>query len=110
MDFGKYKYEIQQKLKDARKKQKVIHVKEVKMSPKITDHDFSIKLNKIKEFLANGDKVRVVVFFRGREGAHPELGQRIITKIIEVSKEFSQIDKMPKFEGMQISMTLTALR
>jgi len=109
MDFGKYRYEQQQKVKEAKKKQKVIHVKEVKMTPKITEHDLDIKLDKIKRFVGEGDKVRVVVFFRGREGAHPELGQKIITKILETSKEYALVDKMPKSEENQISMTLAPL-
>lgn len=109
MDFGKYKYELQKKAKEARKKQKVIHVKEVKMSPKINEHDYVNKFNQVSRFIADGDKVKVTMVFRGRQGAHPEFGQRIISRLMEEIKSTAQIDRMPKQEGNQLSVVLSPM-
>jgi translation initiation factor IF-3 len=107
MDFGKYKYELQKKLKEARKKQKVIQVKEVKLSPKISEHDYLTKMAQARRFLGEGDKVKVTMIFRGRENAHPEFGERIITRVLEESKTFALIDRPPKYEGNQLNVVLS---
>ncbi|MEK8022908.1 MAG: translation initiation factor IF-3 [Candidatus Hydrogenedentota bacterium] len=109
MDFGKYKYEMQKKLKEARKKQKVIHVKEVKLSPKINEHDYLNKYNAVERFISEGDKVKVTMVFRGREGAHPEFGAKIINRLVEQIKTTAQIDRMPKQEGNQLSVILSPM-
>lgn len=109
MDFGKYKYEMQKKQKEARKKQKVIHVKEVKMSPKIKEHDYINKLSHVSRFISDGDKVKVTMIFRGREGAHPEFGQKILSRLIEEIKSIAQVDRMPKQEGNQLSVVLSPM-
>jgi len=109
MDFGKYKYEMQKKQKEARKKQKVIHVKEVKMSPKIKEHDYINKFSHVSRFISDGDKVKVTMIFRGREGAHPEFGQKILSRLIEEIKTIAQVDRMPKQEGNQLSVVLSPM-
>lgn len=109
MDFGKYKYEMQKKLKEARKKQKVIHVKEVKLSPKINEHDYVNKFNQVSRFISEGDKVKVTMVFRGREGAHPEFGTKIVNRLVEEIKKTAQIDRMPKQEGNQLSVILSPM-
>jgi translation initiation factor IF-3 len=107
MDFGKFRYEQQKKLKEARKKQKVVHVKEVKLSPKINEHDYQNKVAHVIQFLEEGDKVKVTMVFRGREGAHPEFGARIIDRVMAEIKEKAHIDRMPKQEGNMLSVILS---
>ena len=83
MDFGKYQYQEQKRAREARKHQKVIEVKEIKFRPKVDEHDYQFKKRHIEQFLADGDKVKATVFFRGREMAHPEIGRRILERLIE---------------------------
>ncbi len=104
MDFGKYKFELAKKQKEARKKQKVIQVKEVKISPKIGDHDLQIKKERALEFLAEGDKVKVTMIFRGRQNAHPEIGQQIMARMVEQLKTSAQVDRDLKQEGNQLTV------
>lgn len=109
MDFGKYRYEQQKKLKEAKKKQRVIQVKEVKLSPHINDHDYRIKVNQVGKFLAGGDKVKVTLMFRGREQAHPEFGHRIVSRVVEEMKDKAHLDRLPKLEGNQLSVVFSPL-
>ncbi len=108
MDFGKYKYEQSKREKEARKKQKVINVKEVKMRPSIEEHDFNVKLRNILRFLKDGDKVKVTVFFRGREIVHNKLGHRILNRIadLEEVQGLAVVDRKPKLEGRNMIMIL----
>ena len=106
MDYGKYKFEKAKKEKEAKKKQKVIQVKEIKLRPKIGDHDFEVKLKRIKEFLEDGNRVKVTVMFRGREITHPELGELLIKKIISSIDKLGIVDKPPKSEGKNLVVVL----
>lgn len=106
MDFGKYKYESKKRLQESRKKQKVVSVKEIKFRPNIGSGDFEIKLRNIKKFLEDGDKVRVSMWFRGREIVHNELGKALFPKIIEAVADISKVELEPKMEGKQILMIL----
>lgn len=90
MDYGKYKYQQSKRAKESRKHQTVIHVKEVKYRPKIDDHDFDYKTNHVREFLQEGNKVKVTIMFRGREMAHPEFGQQILQRVIDATKDLCQ--------------------
>ena len=105
MDYGKYKYEL--KKNQASKKQKTQTVKEIKLRPNIGIHDLNVKLNHIKEFLSNGHKTRIRIFFRGREIVHPELGKQLAERIFEELKEISTIDLEPKLEGKSLIMVLS---
>ena len=105
MDYGKYKYEL--KKQQAAKKQKVQSVKEIKLRPNIGQHDLDVKVNRIKEFLTNGHKTRVRIFFRGREIVHPELGKNLAEKITEEVSEFGTVDLAPKLEGKNLIMVLS---
>jgi translation initiation factor IF-3 len=108
MDYGKFKFEEEKKLKDARKRQKVIHIKEVKFRPKIFDHDFEFKVKNTQRFLERGDKVKVTIRFRGRELAHPELGYEVVDRIRKsLDNEVSYLEeKRAAFEGRNIIMVL----
>lgn len=106
LDIGKFKYEAQKKLNEARKKQKVIEVKEIKMRPGIDDHDYDVKMRAIHRFLEEGDKVKVTLRFRGREMAHQELGARLLDKVRDETLETSKVEQSPKMEGRQMVMVL----
>ena len=106
LDYGKYKYEQQKKANEARKKQKTVDVKEVKMSPRIEKNDYEVKMRNARRFLGNGDKVKVTMRFRGREMAHQEIGREIYARIQEELEEISIIELAPKFEGRQMIMIL----
>lgn len=106
MDFGKFKYEQSKREKEARKKQKVISVKEVKIRPNIEDHDLEVKTKNAVKFLNEGDKVKVTLMFRGREMAHAELGRQLLTKVAEITKEIATIERHPKVEGRNMIMIL----
>ena len=99
MDFGKYRYEQQKREKEARKKQKVISVKEVKLRPNIEQHDFDVKLKNAVRFLEEGNKVKVTIMFRGRELSHPELGREILGRVAEQLKDSVSIERDAKLEG-----------
>lgn len=109
LDYGKYKYEMHKKAVEARKKQKVIEVKEIKLRPTIDDNDFNIKMRNAKAFLEEGDKVKVTLRFRGRELSHQEIGMAIIAKVKEALAEFSRIEYDARFEGKQIVMILASV-
>jgi translation initiation factor IF-3 len=107
-DFGKFKYEQEKKSQEARKKQKRVEIKEIKLRPNIAIGDYNIKLKKAEEFLKEGHKVRVAMQFRGREITHSEVGMNIIDRLKEALSEISKIEVHPKMEGRSIVMVLTA--
>ncbi|WP_418792566.1 translation initiation factor IF-3 [Phosphitispora sp. TUW77] len=106
MDFGKYKYEQSKREKEARKKQKIISVKEVKVRPNIEDHDLDVKTKNALKFLKEGDKVKVTLMFRGREMAHAELGKLLLKKVADATEEVANVERQPKVEGRNMIMIL----
>jgi len=108
MDYGKFRFEKAKREKEARKNQKVIDTKEIRLSLNIDVHDFDTKVNNAIKFLKGGDKVKVSVRFRGREMAHPELGQTLITRFAEACSEYGNMDKAPKMEGRSMALFLSA--
>ncbi len=106
MDYGKYKYEQQKKAAEARKKQKVIEIKEIKMRPTIDDHDYETKMKAMKRFFDEGDKVKVTLRFRGRELAHQHLGMALLNRITKDTEPFAKMEQYPKMEGRQMMMVL----
>ena len=106
MDYGKFKYEEQKKKNEARKKQKTIEVKEIKLRPGIDDHDYEIKMRFMRKFLDDGDKVQVTMRFRGREMAHQERGLAVLDRVRSDLDETSKIEQFPKMEGRQMVMVL----
>ncbi len=106
MDYGKFKFEEEKREKEARKKQKVVDVKEVRMTPGIDTHDFNVKVNSAIKFLKSGDKAKVSVRFKGRELAHTAIGNTLLERFAEDCKEFAIVEKQPKLEGRQMIMFL----
>jgi len=106
-DYGKYKYEAQKKAHEARKHQKVIEVKEIKFRPKVDEHDYQFKKKHIERFLDDGDKVKATIFFRGREMAHPEIGRRILERLVSELAEVAIAETMPRMEGNQMHTILS---
>ncbi|MFQ5618605.1 MAG: translation initiation factor IF-3 [Rhodospirillales bacterium] len=106
LDYGKFKYEEQKKRNEARKKQKIIEVKEIKMRPGIDEHDYQVKMRSMKRFLGDGDKVKVTVRFRGREMAHQELGMRVLDRVCEDLEEMVKVEIVPQMEGRLMTMVL----
>lgn len=106
MDFGKFKYETQKRESEARKKQKIIEVKEVKFRPNTDTHDYEVKMRNVFKFLENGDKVKVTLRFRGREMAHQNLGRELLERVAEDTKELGKVENMPKMEGRQMVMMI----
>jgi translation initiation factor IF-3 len=104
MDYGKFKYEQAKKAQEARKKQTVVLLKEVKMRPKTDAHDFDFKLKNVRRFLEEGAKTKITVVFRGREMAHPEFGRRMLDRVTDELKDVAQIEQSPRMEGRTISM------
>ena len=109
MDFGKFKYETQKREAEARKKQKIIEVKEVKFRPNTDTHDYDVKMRNVFKFLENGDKVKITLRFRGREMAHQNLGRELLERVAEDVKEIGRIENMPKMEGRQMIMMIGPL-
>ncbi|HJB26512.1 MAG TPA: translation initiation factor IF-3 [Firmicutes bacterium] len=107
MDYGKYRFEQAKREKEARKNQKTIEIKEVRLSLKIDTHDFNTKANNAIKFLKNGNKVKVSVRFRGREMAHPELGQENLKRFIDAVSEYGAVDKPPKMEGRSLAVFIS---
>ncbi|WP_425323464.1 translation initiation factor IF-3 [Anaerosolibacter sp.] len=107
MDFGKYKYELSKKEKEAKKKQKVITLKEVRLSPNIEEHDLNVKATNAIKFLEDGDKVKVTIRFRGREVGYADLGHRVMEKFTELIAEVGNVEKKPIMEGKNMIMFLT---
>lgn len=106
MDYGKYRFEQQKKEKEARKKQKIINVKEVRLSPSIEEHDFNTKLRNARKFLEKGDKVKVSIRFRGRAIMHKELGQKVLERMAEACKDISTVEQKAKMEGRSMFLML----
>ena len=106
LDYGKYKFQAQKRASEARKKQKIIEVKEIKLRPNIDSHDYDVKMRAVRKFLDGGDKVKVTLRFRGREMAHIELGAKLLERVREDVDEFAKVEAMPKMEGRQMIMVL----
>jgi translation initiation factor IF-3 len=106
LDFGKYKYESQKRKNEARKNQKVIEVKEIKMRPGIDDHDYDVKMRSIHRFLDEGDKVKVTMRFRGREMVHQELGMQVLDRVRADLDTLAKIEQYPRMEGRQMVMVM----
>jgi translation initiation factor IF-3 len=107
MDFGKFKYQQSRRAKDARKKQTIIQVKEVKMGPKTDAHDFQFKARHVRRFLEDGNKAKVTIRFRGREMAHTELGRKLLDRMSQDLTDIATIESFPKLEGRNLVMILT---
>jgi translation initiation factor IF-3 len=107
MDYGKYQYQEQKRAREAKRHQKVIEVKEIKFRPKVDEHDYQFKRNHIERFIEDGDKVKATIFFRGREMAHPEIGHRILMRLITDLSEVAVAETMPRQEGNQMHTILT---
>jgi translation initiation factor IF-3 len=107
LDYGKYKYEAQKKKNEAKKKQNVIVVKEIKMRPGIETHDYQVKLRAMNKFIGEGDKVKVTLRFRGREMAHQELGGKILDRVREDMDDVAKVEQFPKMEGRQMTMVIS---
>jgi translation initiation factor IF-3 len=106
LDYGKYRYEQTKKERDARKTQKVITVKEIRLEPKIAEHDLKVKAKQARTFLEDGDKVKITVRFRGREMTHTEIGHSLLEQIMEILKDISTVDQPPRMEGKALTAIL----
>ena len=106
LDYGKFKYEAQKRANEARKKQKVIEVKEIKLRPNIDEHDYQVKMRSVQKFLGSGDKVKVTLRFRGREMAHQDLGAEVLSRVRAETEDYAKVEAMPKLEGRQMIMVL----
>ncbi len=106
LDYGKYKYQAQKKAAEARKKQKVVEVKEIKLRPMIDDHDYDVKMRSMQRFFEEGDKVKVTLRFRGREMAHQELGYQLLNRVKDDTLKIAKVEQEPRFEGRQVVMVL----
>ena len=104
MDYSKYKYEQEKKEREARKKQHVIHIKEVKVGPKIEEHDYQVKLNHLTKFLKRGDKAKVTMFFRGRQMAHVDLGRKVLDRLATDISTVGELESAPRLDGKMITM------
>ena len=110
MDFGKFKYETQKRESEARKKQKVIEVKEIKFRPNTDTHDYDVKMRSVMKFLEGGDKVKVTLRFRGREMAHAELGRKLLERVAEDVTDLGKIEAIPRLEGRQMVMMINPVK
>ena len=110
MDYGKYRYEQEQKAKEARKRQTTISIKEIKLRPKIDDHDFDTKRGHVERFLKKGDKVKLTIMFRGRELVHPHLGERLLRRMADDLAEIGEVESEPNLDGRNMVMMLTPKR
>ena len=110
MDYGKFKFEQSKKAHAAKKKQKLIHVKEIKFRPSTEESDYQVKLKKLVEFLTSGDKTKVTIRFRGREMMHQELGSKLLDRIEDDLSEYGEVEQRPKLEGRQLIMVFAPLR
>jgi translation initiation factor IF-3 len=107
MDYGKYRYEMQKKEKEARKNQKIVDIKEVRFSATIEDHDYQTKLRNVVKFLKDGDKVKCTIRFRGREITHSAIGQKVLERVIKETEELASVERRPKLEGRSMIMILS---
>ncbi|MFB0506331.1 MAG: translation initiation factor IF-3 [Thermodesulfobacteriota bacterium] len=110
MDYGKFKYQQSKKSQESRKKQTIIHLKEIKLRPKTDDHDFQFKVRHMERFLKEGNKVKVSMIFRGREIMHPDLGEKLLKRVIDFTKELSVVEQAPKREGRAMNMILAPIQ
>ena len=108
MDYGKFKFELQKKASAAKKKQKIVEIKELKFRPTTDDGDYNIKMRNLRRFLEEGDKVKVTLRFRGREMAHQDLGMKVLERVRDDTADLSKIEQFPRLEGRQMVMVLTA--
>jgi len=106
LDYGRYKYQAQKKAAEARKKQKTVEIKEIKMRPNIDIHDYEVKMRSVRRFFEEGDKVKVTLRFRGREMAHQELGVRLLNRVKEETAPIAKVEAEPRLEGRQMTMVL----
>jgi translation initiation factor IF-3 len=106
LDYGKFKYQEQKKAAEARKKQKIVEIKEIKFRPMIDDHDYDVKMRAIRRFFGEGDKVKVTLRFRGREMAHQDLGAKLLDRVRDDVVSLAKVEQAPKFEGRQMVMVL----
>jgi len=106
LDYGRFRYEAQKKKNEARKKQKVIEVKEIKMRPNIDTHDYEVKMRSIHRFIEEGDKVKVTMRFRGREMVHQEIGKQVLDRVREEMEPTAKVEQFPKLEGRQMTMVM----
>jgi translation initiation factor IF-3 len=106
LDYGKYKYQEQKKAAEARKKQKIVEIKEIKMRPSIDDHDYDVKMRAIRRFVDEGDKVKITLRFRGRELAHQELGWQVLQRVKVDTEPLAKVESEPRMEGRQMVMVL----
>jgi translation initiation factor IF-3 len=106
LDYGKYKYELQKKKAEAKKKQKVVEVKEIQMRPGIDENDYQVKCRAIRRFIDEGNKVKITMRFRGREISHQEIGMELLKRLCEMFEEVAKIELMPRLEGKQMIMVL----
>ncbi|GEK89232.1 translation initiation factor IF-3 [Alkalibacterium putridalgicola] len=106
MDYGKYRYEQQKKEREARKNQKIVNVKEIRLSPTIDDHDFNTKLRNARKFLDKGDKVKVSIRFRGRAITHKEIGREVLERMAEETSDISQVESKAKMDGRSMFLML----
>lgn len=110
MDFGKYRYEQDQRRKESRRKTSNVVIKEMKFRPKIDGHDYTTKMKHVERFLAEGSKVKLTIMFRGREMAHPELGRRILERVAEQVSEVAMVESAPRQDGRNMTMVLNPIR
>ena len=106
LDYGKYKYQAQKKAAEARKKQKIVEVKEIKLRPMIDDHDYDVKMRAMHRFFEEGDKVKITLRFRGRELAHQDLGYKLLNRVRDDVSKMAKVEQEPRFEGRQVVMVL----
>jgi len=107
LDYGKFKYEAQKKANEARKKQKIILIKEIKMRPGIDEHDYQVKMRNVRRFIDDGDKVKMTIRFRGREMAHQNLGMDVLHRVRDEMVEFAKVEQFPRTEGRMMTMVLS---
>jgi len=110
MDYGKYRYEQEQKAKEARKRQTTVSIKEIKLRPKIDDHDFETKKGHVERFLRKGDKVKLTIMFRGRELVHPHLGEKLLRRMAEDLADLGEVESEPNLDGRNMVMMLAPKR
>ena len=108
MDYSKYKYEQEKREKEARKKQKIVHIKEIRLGPKIGEHDYQFKLRNLEDFLKRGDKVKITMMFKGREMAHVDLGRKLLDRLSSDISQVGEIEERPRQEGRFINMVIRA--
>jgi translation initiation factor IF-3 len=107
LDFGKFKYEEQKRKNEARKKQKIIEVKEIKLRPGIDDHDYDVKMRNMLKFIEEGDKVKITMRFRGRELAHQEIGMNVLMRVRDDLDKIAKVEQVPRMEGRQMTMVMS---